>query len=108
MNENTRGTPRKFDEEFKRAALDLWRTSGRSQKAVAAELGISDTSLRDWRRAFSPQGQEESRGGPQTPAEMEAEIRRLRQEVSSLRNQRDILKKSLGILCEPLGNGSRT
>ena len=44
MNETTRPSPRKFDREFKLAAVDLWRTSGRTQKAVAAELGISDAS----------------------------------------------------------------
>lgn len=108
MNENTRPTPRKFDREFKLAALDLWRTSGKTQKAVAAELGISDTSLRDWRKALGAQGQEKSLRSLKTPAELEAEIGRLRRENQSLRNQRDILKKSLGILCEPLGNDLRT
>ncbi len=61
MNENTRPAPRKFDREFQWAALDLWRTSGKTQKAVAAELGISDTSLRDGQKALGTQGQEESR-----------------------------------------------
>jgi len=108
MNENTRPSPRKFDREFKLAAVDLWRTSGRTQKAVAAELGISDTSLRDWRNALGDPGQEEPRRSLKTPAELEAEISRLRRENQSLRNQRDILKKSLGILSEPLGNDLRT
>ena len=108
MSENTRPSPRKFDREFKLAAVDLWRTSGKTQKAVAAELGISDTSLRDWREAFGEKSPVTASAGPRTPAELEAEIQRLRREVASLRNQRDILKKSLGILCEPLGNDSRT
>ena len=108
MNESPRRSPRKFDEAFKRAALDLWRTSGKTQKAVAEELGISDTSLRDWRVAFGEKSPVTASAALRTPAELEAENLRLRREVTSLRNQRDILKKSLGILCEPLGNDSRT
>lgn len=30
MNENTHRPPRKFEREFKLAALDLWRTSGKT------------------------------------------------------------------------------
>jgi transposase len=108
MNESTRRSPRKFDEQFKRAALDRLRTSGRTQKAVAEELGISPTNLRDWKVALAQKSPEAPSARPQTPAEMEAEIQRLRRENQSLRNQRDILKKSLGILCEPLVNGSPT
>lgn len=93
MNESTRPSPRKFDEVFKRAALDLWRTSGKTQKAVADELGISDTSLRDWRRAFGVNPPGTASAVPRTPAELEAENLRLKREVMSLRNQRDILKK---------------
>ena len=108
MNESTRSPPRRFDEEFKRSALDQLRTSGKTQKAVAAELGISEWNLRDWREALAAKAPTApSAARPQTPIEMEAEIQRLRRENQSLRNQRDILKKSLGILSEPLVNGSR-
>ena len=107
MNEKMRSTPRKFDREFKLAALDLWRTSGKTQKAVADELGITPTSLRDWRRALGVQVPGEAERCLQTPDQMQTEIQRLRREVISLRNQRDILKKSLGILSEPLVNDSR-
>jgi hypothetical protein len=34
-------------------------------------------------------------------AEVEAENRRLREENAKLLEQREVLKKSLGILCEP-------
>jgi len=36
-----------------------------------------------------------------SPEELASENARLREEVERLREQRDILKKSLGILCEP-------
>ena len=38
---------------------------------------------------------------PRTAAELEAEVRRLRGELARVSEQRDILKKSLGILSIP-------
>ena len=40
MNEITHKSPRRFDKEFKLAALELWRTSGKTRKEVADDLGI--------------------------------------------------------------------
>jgi transposase len=106
MNESTHKTPRRFDKEFKLAALELWRTSGKTRKEVADDLGISEWNLRDWKEDVERGNAPVRR--PRTTAELEADNLRLRQENQSLRNQRDILKKSLGILSEPLGNGLRT
>jgi transposase-like protein len=38
-----------YPEEFKRGALELFRTSGRPQEQVARELRVSTESLRLWR-----------------------------------------------------------
>ena len=107
MNETTPQAHRKYDQEFKLAALDRLRTSGKSQRAVAEELGISEQNLRDWRAAFTARPPAPAGVRPRTLADVEAENLRLKREVISLRNQRDILKKSLGILSEPPTNGSR-
>ena len=49
--------------------------------------------------------------GPPEPVrsaeELQAELRALRRENEQLRTQRDILKKTLGILAEPLPKDSR-
>lgn len=109
MNDSTHQPPRKFDREFKRAALDRWLTSGKTAREMAAELGIHDWNLRDWRKDLDPStGPAPALARPQTTTELEAENRRLRHENQSLRNQRDILKKSLGILSEPLTSGLHT
>ena len=106
MKESTRPPLRRFDREFKLAALELWRTSGKTRREVATELGIREWNLRDWKEALAPKGTGLAGTQARTPAELEAENQRLRQENQRLRNQRDILKKSLGILSEPLTNGS--
>ncbi len=91
---------RKF-EEYKQQALELWRASGRSAAKVAAELGIRAPLLYRWARterppANSPSGAKRLR----SVEELEAEIRRLRAENTKLLEQREVLKKSLGILSE--------
>jgi transposase len=72
------GGPRKFSQEFRREAVRLARESGRSVRAISAELGISDGSLRNWLREPS----------------LEEEVRQLRRDNERLREERDILKKA--------------
>jgi transposase len=90
-----------YTDEYKREALELWRASGRSAAQVAAELGIRPPLLYRWARpkrphALSPPGEKRFRSVEQ----LEAEIRRLRAENTKLLEQREVLKKSLGILSE--------
>ena len=73
----------------------------RTLMQLARDLGVSHWNLRDWRRQYGP-------AAPvRTMEEMEAELRSLRRENESLRGQRDILKKTLGILVEPPSSGTR-
>lgn len=98
MQENKK-LSRRYDHEFKQSAVALVQESGRSIKEVAADLGVSDWSLRHWIRQLEQPGQELKE--PATLAQETAEqreLRRLRQENAYLRQQRDILKKALGIL----------
>jgi transposase len=85
---------RKFDETFKRDAVTLWVNSGKSAGEVAADLGIAENRLYSWKRQFAP-----STGF--APGQVETELAALRRENAYLREQRDILKKTLGILSEP-------
>lgn len=101
---NQPSTPRRtFDETFKREALALLLKSGKSPKALAQELGISHWNLRDWKKCYGPPPAAPT---PRSPLELEAENRALRREIETLRIQRDILKKTLGILSEPPANAS--
>jgi transposase-like protein len=105
-NEDQAGRPerRHYDETFKRHAVALSLQAGRGVKAVAAELGITDSRLYEWRCVYAPRPSAPTN----TPASLEEanrEIARLRAEVVRLRERETILKKSLGILSEPPGSG---
>jgi transposase len=91
----------RYTEEYKKEALELWRSSGRSAAKVAAELGIRAPLLYRWarpKRQANLSGNESKSG--RSVEELEAEIRRLRAENAKLLEQREVLKKSLGILSE--------
>jgi transposase len=90
-----------YPEEYKQQALELWRASGRSAAKVAAELRIRPPLLYRWARLERLSNSDQT-GAKATRSmeQLEAENRRLRAENARLLEQREILKKSLGILSE--------
>lgn len=84
-----------YTEEFKREAVRLMETSGKSVAEIARDLGINDNNLYRWRGLYGSQGQRATNG---SLTEMEAELKRLRREVEVLRQERDILKKAMSIV----------
>jgi transposase-like protein len=89
----------KYDETYKRHAVELTLHGDRTVKTVAKELGLPAWQLYDWRKLYAPRP---GAGGPapQTLEEANKEIERLRAEVMRMREREDALKKSLGILSE--------
>jgi len=109
MNKNDQngsgGMPRrKFDETYKRHAVDLTLRGDRTVRAVAKELGIPAWALYEWRKRHAPRPGD---GGPaaQTLEQAQEEIGRLRAEVIRMRERETALKKSLGILSETPESG---
>ena len=102
MNEAAKKNYGPYDEAFKRAAVEQWM-SGVPAPQVAAGLGISAQSLRDWKKQLFGK---EAKAEPQSVAELQAEVRRLKAQLQSVTNQRDILKKTIGIFTAPNGNAS--
>ena len=101
LSKPTRSKAR-YTDQYKQEALELWRASGRSAAKVAAELGIRAPLLYRWARTERRPG-DSSAPGPKrllNVEQLEAEIRRLRAENAKLLEQREVLKKSLGILSE--------
>ena len=92
---------RRYDAQFKEQAVKLLLCSGRALHCIAQELGVSDTSLKEWKEAHLRQADGIERGGQRVTAEqLLIENQRLRRELDRVSTQRDILKKSLGILSE--------
>ncbi len=83
-----------YTQEFKREAVRLAQTSGKPIAQVARELGISDTSIYQWRKALTAHGDEAFPGSGHQTAQ-EEELRRLKRELEVTRQERDILKKAL-------------
>jgi transposase len=82
----------RYSPEFKRDAVTLVRSSGRTPTEVARELGVSAESLRNWvKQTKVDQG--EGAPGELTTAEKD-ELRRLRRETREQQQTIDILKKA--------------
>ena len=92
--------PKVYSKEYQEEALHLWRKSGRSASKVAAELGIRPHLLYQW--AKRERGAAEHGGTTPSPKtiELQDRIRELMEENAKLTEEREALKKSLGILCE--------
>ncbi len=79
-----------YSEQFKRDAVQLLRSSGRSPTQLAKELGISRGSLANWAQQTDVNaGQAEG-----LTSDEREELRRLRREVKVLAEEREILKKA--------------
>ena len=81
-------------EEFKKEAVRLLLTSGKTQRQIAKELGISEWSISTWKRQFDLDKPENA----ELKLSADERIRQLEKEVSTLTQERDILKKAMGIV----------
>lgn len=81
---------KKYDQQFKDDAVRIVQESGKPIAQVARDLGVHEGTLGNWvakaRAAAEPGG---------LSGEERDELRRLRQEVATLRMERDVLKRSV-------------
>jgi transposase len=92
MSEKT--TRRSFDREFKLSAVKLVIDSGKSVKTIAAELGISDNTLFNWKKKYLEDAKNAFPGKGHLKPEQE-ELRKKDKEIARLKMERDILKKAI-------------
>jgi transposase len=83
-----------YTKEFKMEAVRLAETSGKPITELARELGVSDSTIHNWRKQLVEHGTDAFPGsGHQTP--IEEENRRLKRELEVVKQERDILKKAI-------------
>ena len=103
MNTETKTKHKRYDEAFKKSAVEHWLISGKSARQIASELGINVQNLPKWKQKFKALPAGEMAG---TLEALQTENRRLQRELHRVAQQRDILKKTLGIISEAPGGGS--
>jgi transposase len=79
-----------YPDEFRREAVQMLR-AGRTPRELAESLGVSQQTLRNWRRQDQIDHRERDDG---LPGEEREELRRLRRENARLKQERDLLKRA--------------
>ena len=90
MVSNVPKTRPAYPPEFRREAVQMLR-AGRTARELAQSLGVSQQTLRNWRRQDEADRRE--RTDVPTSAELE-ELRQLRRENARLKQERDLLKRA--------------
>ena len=83
-------THRAYPPEFRAEAVRLVREGGRTPRELAADLGCSEESIRNWLKQADLDAGRRHDG---LTTEEREELRRLRSENRALRMERDLLKK---------------
>ena len=79
-----------YPPEFRREAVGLFRTAGKSLNELADDLGVSTETLRIWvKQADVDAGRRQG-----LSSEERQELRELRRKVKTLEQEREILKKA--------------
>ena len=87
-----------YSDEFKQDAVRLVVEEGYSFRKACQAVGVCEAPLRSWHAKLSPLP--ESCGEDATMKEMQAELKRLRRQLKQTELEREILKKSHGVLRE--------
>jgi transposase len=79
-----------YPDEFRREAVQMLR-AGRTPRELAESLGVSEQTLRNWRRQDQVDRHERDDG---ITTDEREELARLRRENARLKQERDLLKRA--------------
>ena len=99
-----RRSRRRFDDEFKQQAVRLVLDEGKTVGAVARDLDLTETALRDWVKRAQADRTNGRTGLTTTERE---ELARLRKENRQLRLEREILKNAAAFFATEPATRSR-
>lgn len=88
-----------YPPEFRREAVELLR-GGRAPSELAESLGVSQQTLRNWRRQDQLDRRERDDG---LRTDEREELARLRRENTRLRQERDLLKRAAAFFAAESG-----
>jgi transposase len=98
--------PSKYPEQFRRDAVEVVRSSGRTLREVGRELGVNHETLCGWVNAAKRAGTDTAgggaRGGELSAGERD-ELRRLRNKVAELELEKEILRKAAQYFAKEMG-----
>lgn len=90
-------TNNRYDEEFKAHAVNMVVEKGRPVSAVAKDLGVSQPAIRRWvQLSTEPEDSTAKR-----IADLEAQNKKLKEDLSDARETVEVLKKSVAIFVKP-------
>jgi transposase len=98
--------PSKYPESFRRDAVELVRSSGRSLREIGQELGVNHETLRNWVNAANrADAAGPGRGRPEGELSVDErdELRRLRKKVAELELEKEILRKAAQYFAKEMG-----
>jgi transposase len=87
---------KQYSAEFKREAIRLQETSGKTVAEVERELGLSHGLLRQWKKRFRVNVETEALELSEVE-QLKAELRRMKRELEIVQQERDILKHIMGL-----------
>ena len=90
-----------YPEQFRREAIELLR-AGRTPRELSESLGVSQQTLRNWRRQDQVDRHERDDG---ITTDEREELARLRRENLRLKQERDLLKRAAAFFAAE--NGTR-
>lgn len=87
---------KQYTDDFKKEAIHLLETSGKTVTQLERDLGISHGLLRKWQKRFQV-NPKTSKLELSEVESLKTELRQMKRELEITRMERDILKKTVGI-----------
>ena len=85
-----------YSEAFKRDAIRLQETSGKSISSIEKELGLSHNLLRQWKKRYQVNAETDELESSEIE-QLKAQLRQTKRELQIAQQERDILKKTISI-----------